>query len=474
MRKRIRDVAREAASSGKAAFEAFDLERLCFPKQLHALTSGKRRRALVCGRRAGKTTGVVLAFLAHAVSEAGAGGRQLYVTMTRSNAKDIAWRDLLEYNNRFALGGVPEVSDLTLGFQNGALIQLRGANNDKEIDKIRGKHYDRAVIDEAQSIPDRVLIPLISNVISPALLDRGGEMWLVGTPPPVRSGRFFECYAGKDAHLWDRHKWTVLDNSQLPAVVSGRSIEDVLAEIRDENGWTDTDPTYLREILGQDIEDTESLLFAQGGPQNMPSEQAGAWSYILGVDLGHDDATACAVLGWQAGSRTVTLVHESACTGLDVTGVAEMIAPIVERYNPDACVIDQGGLGKMVAEELRKRHGLPLEPTDKAQKSAHIALLNTAIRRGDIKYDLNGMFAEDTKRVQRDPVKARIGLLAEKPGGYHSDITDAVLYAYRKCSAWAESVDEPMTEDDRQDEIQREEAERMAQALEDDYGGWVF
>ena len=42
--------------------------------------------------------------------------------------------------------------------------------------------------------------------------------------------------------------------------------------------------------------------------------------------------------------------------------------------------MDTGGLGKKIAEELRIRRDLPIEPAQKTEKMAHIEILNDALR----------------------------------------------------------------------------------------------
>ena len=48
-------------------------------------------------------------------------------------------------------------------------------------------------------------------------------------------------------------------------------------------------------------------------------------------------------------------------------------------------VIDQGGLGLKIAEEMRRRHGVPVEPADKKLKAENVGVLNDELRMGRFK-----------------------------------------------------------------------------------------
>lgn len=451
---------------------AFDLHQLCTRPQLRVATSRATRKVLKCGRRSGKTRVAAVKLLAAAREEPVV--PCLYVTMTRSNAKEILWADLLALNEEYGLGGVANITELTLTFPNGGVIQLRGANNEREIAKIRGKKFKLVIIDEAQSIPDRILRPLIKDVIGPTLMDYGGELWLVGTPPPVRAGYFYESYAGSLAAKREQHHWTVVDNDRLPRRMQGVPIEQILAEIREENAWTEDDPTYQREYLGKDVEDLDALLFQIRANCHLlelpPFDDT--WTTVFGVDIGHDDSDAIAVLGWPRHSKRVYLLEEHVHAKEDVTDLALRLKDLIPRWRPIRMAIDQGGLGKKIAEELRRRHGLAVTPADKAQKGAYIRLFNAACRKGEFAALATSKAVEDAKLVQKCPKALVHGELKERSradGGYHSDVLDAVLYGWRGAIAYLEQ-DPPAPEPDRGEAIRRAIIERnmRQQAAEDE------
>jgi hypothetical protein len=455
---------------------AFSPRALCFGPQRKAVTSKAKRKVLKCGRRAGKTMGVDIAML-EAARKAVDGAAVLYLTLTRANAKEIAWADLLRLNDKHHLGGVPNLTDLTLTMPSGGCVQLRGVNSEREIAKIRGKKFLLVVIDEAQSIPDRILRPLITEVIGPTLLDWGGDLWLVGTPPPVKAGYFWECYAGKLKGRWEQHHWNLTVNTELPARKAGKPVKAILKDVRDENGWDENHPTYRREYLGEDVEDLDALLYELITPRNVYDKlpEGGEWRYVFGIDIGHDDSDAIAVWGWQRGSRVLYLVAEFVRAGQDVTDLVDKLKELIPIYKPVRMAIDQGGLGKKIAEEIRRRHGINVQPAEKAQKGAHIKLMNADARKGLLKAKADSKLLEDCKLVQKDPKALAQGEFKElhaKDGGYHSDICDAALYGWRAALAYLEDETPAPPPPTAQQKLDAAKAKRLTRIKKRQAGDW--
>lgn len=356
---------------------------------------------------------------------------QLYVTLTRLNAKQILWSDLLRLNEEHGLGGEPNHSELILRMPQGADIVLAGANNEREIAKIRGKRFKGATIDEPQSMADRILKPLINDAISPALLDFDGYLALAGTPGAVRAGHFYDVCHGTSGR-WERHRWTLRDNPHLERL-SGKPIDQLLAEVRAEHGWTEEDPTYLREYRGEWVDDVNALVFRYSADRNgFDQLPEGRWSYVIGVDLGYEDSDAIAVLGWCNASPDVFLVEEMVCDKLTISELGDRLNEMVSRRRPQKVVVDAGGLGRKIVEELRRRWGIPCEAAEKQRKAEHIELLNDGLRTGRLRAKRDSRFAGDAAVVVWDQDDRARGVhkIADQP---HSDIADAVLYAYRAC-----------------------------------------
>jgi hypothetical protein len=363
-----------------------------------------------------------------------------YVTVSRLNAERIIWRQLLDLCSQHAIEVSTHATQLRLTCANGARIFLAGAKDQVEVDKLRGLSLATVVIDESQSFRPHLRV-LIDDVIVPALWDTNGVLVLIGTPGPVPTGAFWDAWNGA---RWSRHHWTILDNPHI-ARLTGRGPELVLAEERERRGVDETDPTYQREALGRWVRDDSALVVRYDPARNGYAElPAGVWRYVFGIDLGHDDADAIAVLGWREGHRDLFLVDEDVRRKQTITGLMERLAVLRELYDPIRMVIDTGGLGKKIAEELRQRWALPVEPADKVRKLEHIALLNDDLRTGRFHARATSAFAEDAALVQWLP-EAKGVKIAPEP---HSDIIDAVLYGHRAAKHYIEEAAPPPPADE--------------------------
>lgn len=456
-----------------------NLRKHTHPKAYRVISGKQKRRKVICaGRRGGKTRGVVA--LAALWSACFLGWRNLYVTLTRANAQELIWDDLVALNRDFCLGGEVKLGKLRIEFPNGGVIALAGCNTEREIQKIRGKHWHRVYVDECQSIPDRVLVPLLGPVLAATLLDHGGELWMLGSRPAVRQGRWFEVTEGKLAGNYEQHRFDVRDNTLLPQRVQGRPIAEILKNFREDEGWTEADITYRREVLNEDIPDLDALLFTFDEQRNVSKAIPVCQHFVFGVDQGADDSDAIAVLGWRDDDPNLYLVEEFVRAKdpkhpADVTDLVEELLPRIEKYAPRRIVIDQGGGGKKSAEEIRRRFHIPVEAAEKSDKPGFIKLLNRDLRKGIIQAQPDSKFQEDCRLVRKDPKGLMNDVLRELPrkdGGYHSDICDAVLYAWRAARNYLYEPPKEKPVTDEGDQLAQKRLAKMQEAEERKVNWW--
>ena len=107
-----------------------------------------------------------------------------YIAPYFAQAKDIAWGYLKRYTAAIP-GATPNESELRVDLPGGARIRLYGADN---FDRMRGIYLDGVVLDEFADMDPRAW----SEVIRPALADRGGWAAFIGTPKGRNA--FWEIY----------------------------------------------------------------------------------------------------------------------------------------------------------------------------------------------------------------------------------------------------------------------------------------
>lgn len=377
-----------------------------------------------CSRRAGKTNGLALRFFK--TMEKYPKSQCLYLSLTQESARGIMWPILIEINDRYNLGCTFTESKLELKHPNGARLKLMGSDLKDYIKRLKGRKFPGVAIDEAQDMGGH-LQSLIDDVLTPSIADyTDGWLAMTGTPGPVPSGFYFDV-TQNGKYGYSRHYWTLLDNPHMP------NASAFLTEVKAKREWQDDNPTLQREYLNRWVLDVESLWVRYNEKinhyQELPKHHK--WNYILGVDIGYNDADAIAVIAWAETCPETYLVEEVLQTKQGVSGLITMVEATQKKYNAYKIMLDEGGLGKKVAEDLRQRFGVPLEPADKAHKQSNVELLNDYLRLGKFKAKSGSRFAKDSYLIQIDWDKTtpnRI-VIKKKP---HSDIIDAVLYAFRE------------------------------------------
>lgn len=364
----------------------------------------------------------------------------LYVTLSRLNAKRILWRDLLAINLDYGIGGKANESELTLTMPNRHIIYLSGAKDKTEVEKYRGFPLKKIYIDEAQSFRPYVK-ELVDDVLAKSLYDYNGSLALTGTPPPIPVGYFHDCVHNPE---WSRHSWTMLQNPFLKAK-SGRDPMELILEDCKRMGVTLEDPAIQRECFGRWTIDLTSLVFKYDDAKNHYAElpHSPAWSFVIGVDLGYDDADAIAVIGWAANAPEAYLVFEDIVRKQGITELANKLDRLIKLYDPMSVVLDTGGLGKKIAEEMRKRYSLPIKAAEKSRKFEYIELLNDAMRTGRFFAKRDSVFAQDSKLLEWDREKSS-GDKMVVSDAFHSDAADAVLYAFRESLSYLERPAPPV------------------------------
>jgi hypothetical protein len=240
-------------------------------------TSPKRWACIVAHRRAGKTIATINHLIDRAIRAMGQDPRFAYVAPTFAQAKDIAWTYLKRYT-----GPIPGVqaseTELRVDLPNGARVRLYGADN---YDRMRGIYLDGVVLDEFADMDPRAW----SEVIRPALADRGGWATFIGTPKGRNA--FYDLYERAQTDP----TWMAL---RLKASATGLIPPGELQALRAEL----TEDEYLREFETSFDAAIQGAYYAQQLAQAEAAGRIGRVPYDpaaevhCAFDLGIQDATA--------------------------------------------------------------------------------------------------------------------------------------------------------------------------------------
>ncbi len=342
--------------------------------------------AAVCSRRAGKSFGLAYKILIALLRYNGC--EVAYVCLTRERAKSIIWpalRDLC------ASIGFVEGKDFRFREDNGSFRLMHnkstmttfGCEDRRQLEKLRGAKYPLIVFDEAQAMP-YYLLDAISDIAEPATMDYGaeGQILITGTPNAACAGAFHDITTGTIAG-WEVHHWTFRDNPHIP------DKEEWIAQKMVRSGWDEYHPTYLREYCGQWIRDEDGRVYKISSDVNVvgewPEHLTDDWEFYLGVDLGYNDPSAFVV---SAASESLGQMYALEChkeSRMLASAVAVKILKYKNQYPISRVVVDTGGYGKSIAEELRIKHGIDVVAAEKQRKYAHIELLNSDLGGGQVK-----------------------------------------------------------------------------------------
>ena len=174
------------------------------PPQWAVFNSDARFRALVAGRRFGKT---YLSQVELCRAAWGKGRLAWYVGPTYKQAKRIVWKPLKEMTRPY-WASQPNETDLRIELITGGTICVRGADN---YDSLRGDGLDFLVLDEYASIAREAWL----EVLRPALADRQGKALFIGTPRGYN--HFYELYqAAQNQPNWATFQFTTEEGGNVP------------------------------------------------------------------------------------------------------------------------------------------------------------------------------------------------------------------------------------------------------------------
>jgi len=143
-------------------------------REIGIVCRAKRFVVLVCHRRFGKTVlGVNLNQQAALMTKLER-PRAAYIGPTYRQSKAVAW-DYMQHYARTIPAVEVNQSELRIDYPNKGQSRIFGADNP---DSLRGIYLDRAVLDEYGLHPSQTY----TEVIGPALVDRGGSAVFLGTP----------------------------------------------------------------------------------------------------------------------------------------------------------------------------------------------------------------------------------------------------------------------------------------------------
>lgn len=378
------------------------LKASLFPSQSEFIYNSSELALACCTRRAGKSHACAVGLLTKALDTPNS--ECLYIGLTRLTAKNIMVPNIERLLKRFDVDYEFYKAELRFVFKNKSQIVLTGVGDSiRGIQKMLGVAYDLVVIDEAQSFPEHIK-PLIYEVLMITVAERKGKIRMIGTPGMIASGFFYDVAHGNELESqWATFHWSWTQNFVVKDLIQ----EQIDRMVQASPQITET-PAYKRNYLGEWVADNDALVYKFTADKNLISssemgERPLCDAYILGVDLGYVDATAFCVVGWGPHDERVFVLESYKASGLIPSDIIKVIQSYHEKYENKIIrtMVDEGGLGKSIAEEWRRRYMVNVTPAKKTEKRLFIDHVNGMLIQSHIKIikETNAELIEELKNL---------------------------------------------------------------------------
>ncbi len=405
------------------------------PQQVEFINDPSKLKAILATRRASKSYTAGLYLFKEALENPGVSC--LYLALTRDSAKKIMVKDVLStINKKFKIRAVHNKSELSYTLPNGSIIYLLGADSsEEEKEKLLGQKYKLVCIDESASFKQN-LRDLVYKILKPAMTDLQGTIIMIGTPGNNIRSLFYDVTTGVEKG-WSTYNWKAIDNPYVAPQIK-KEMDDLIAA----NPLIIETPLWKQMYLGQWVIEKDKLVYKYDLDRNsipiLPTHK-GQWHYVLGVDLGYEDASAFTVCAYNEYDHNLYIIDTFKKSKMDITDVAEKIKNFKTKYTINRVIVD--GASKQAVEEMRHRHALALETAEKTGKADFIELMNAELIQGKIK------LLENTTEALSEEWLTLVwdekSLTKKENSACPNHLADATLYAWRYCYNYLASKYKP-------------------------------
>ena len=416
-------------------FAEYTIRKALFPWQKEVFDDANLRKLLICSRRTGKTYFEAAYMLAHCMKpfdQIEVNGRiiekkrsAIYVGMTIEKAAANIWQTLQDLAKACHLSNIKfDNGKYRATFSNGNFIQLAGNSNKQEREKIRGSEWSLAIVDEVQSA--QAMYYLMSSILEPIISARHGEIILSGTGPLIK-GYWSDMIENCESKGWSLYHKSIFDNPTI------ENPEQVLEQVKEANGWTDSNITFRREYKAEICWDDNLLIYPKVVYYDeIPKDFTPTLCYIS-CDLGFADRSAVeAVLFDDFGEGY--LFSEWCKAKQDSTTIFNQILAtkdaVKSKYpNVEFHVVTDTNEQNMTRDWYNR--GLTeLELAIKYELSYSYALLNEYLSSGRLKIKKNGPADEDHEKTSyKWDAETQQIIYEEDKKNWHEDATAALRYA---------------------------------------------
>ena len=355
--------------------DMFDAQKLaCFPRGPDGKISDYVAR--LAPRRSGKTEGPIRVGCHICLTRPNS--RCVIVYQHRVDAREIAWPIFMDLIEKYGWDVTPNRFDLIIRFANGSQFNMAGADNENRHRQFKGQRNDLVILDECQDWYSDV--ERLCQWIVPGLADRGGRLFLLGTPGHLPVGYFFEVCNGQHP------QWTTSKGNPFENPYTRVQLQKQLDVLVASNPNALDLPWVRREFFGDWVVDERKNVVHIDALNYLYS-----WhpepddSYIISVDFG-DDRAAFVVATYNPRRYPWLIYLESTMlSGMIVKDYVAHLKGWMERYPRATIIADPGGMAKALTREIRDVYQIPMVQAVKEDRQAQVELLVSDVTLGVVK-----------------------------------------------------------------------------------------
>ena len=263
----------------------------------------------------------------------------------------------------------------SIGYNKGYVI-AKGIGSE-----ILGQHVDRIILDDIlrsdNKISDTEIEDYIDMNLSPMLLNRNGQMILVGTPKRETDifATIFWRKKEDPSYPWEIRKYpAIIDYEKKLLQCSDRFTWEDIMNKRLSMGPLKFSREYQLEFFSRD-----TSLF----PREIvdPAKKAGTgmslmekadkrtpnWMFVMGVDVARSgsvsaDYTVAVILAYDSIKQTKQVVHMWREKGLKISAQSNKIARLAKKFNNCMVVVETNNMGQEMVDRLTDDYNIFVEP----------------------------------------------------------------------------------------------------------------
>lgn len=384
-------------------------------KQREIEDSPAKRKVIVAGRRAGKTTLAAMT----ACEKARQGRRVLLASPTQDQA-DQFWEKCREWLAPLTNAGIVRKNETrhTLVFPGGGRIRAKTA---WDADSLRGDYADFLVLDEF-AIMDPDAWDLVG---APMLLDNDGDAWFISTPK--RKNHFYAMFVralGDDTGRWRAWHFTSHDNPHL----SRAALAEITADL--------TEDSYKQEVMAEFLDNEGAVFRNIAACMNAPlapslADHKGHYT-VLGADWGKKgDYTAFSVV---CGTCRVELARHRRNI-LDYHVQRQDLVTLAQRWGVSVIIPEANSMGEPIIEELQRDAALGnagIQPFDTTavSKPPLIESLRLALEREEAQWQADPIWTSEMEAYEVRYSGQAGRAVYSAPDGVHDDTVIARALAW--------------------------------------------